>query len=159
MDASEIFEDMRSRLNELQVNTVDRPWEYELDDLIPRVRSAMRYLRAANVYVNSTMSGEGVLSAPVTTIVGVLVSALATMNMIKGDLLGKLRDGELGVIFRTGADLIDTKTSALRLDAGVATLEAEVATLMAIALSSIEQSNIGSEGAYHYGGQEPYADG
>jgi hypothetical protein len=155
MTTAEIIEDIRSRLNEFQVNTVDRPWAYRTEEFTPHMRSAIRQLRALGVVVAPTMDESGVLSDELTDTIGVLVSIIATIRLVRGDLLTKLRDGELGVIFRTGADLIDTKTAATRMENAATELDRDIDTLLAVAMASAEQTTAG-DGAFHYGGQEPY---
>jgi hypothetical protein len=155
MTATELFEDIRARLNELPVNTVSTPWAYRPEELVHHARTAMRYLRASGVVVTPTLDGEGALSAPLSDTIGVLVSLLTSASMVRGNLLKKLGDGELGVVFRTGADLIDTKTAAIRLESAADEMATSTKELMAIALASTEQAE-GSVGAYLYGEREPY---
>ena len=116
----------------------------------------MRAVRAVGIALEPTMSKAGVLSLDLSDTLGTLISAMSASRIVKGDLLMKLRDGELGVIFRTGADLIDTKTIANELRTSTGTMEDEVATLIAVALASSSQSTL-STGAYRYGDQTPYA--
>lgn len=155
MTADEIFEEVRTRLNELQVNTVDRPWTYQLDQLVPHARSAMRGLRAKNIVLRPTMNAEGVLSAEISDTLGVLIAAMTASRVVKGDLLQKLREGELGVVFKTGADSIDTTTAARALQSGADEMDMDVEALIAVALASLDQTENG-DGAYQYGGQLPY---
>ena len=113
MNIDEIFQEIRTPLKEAQENTVDDPWEYIDDDLLIYVQSALRQIRATGLVLESTIQEDGTLDPQPSEAQGVLISLHVADSVLSGDLTKKLRDGELGLMFRSASDVIDTKTAAI----------------------------------------------
>jgi len=112
MDIEQLFEEIRFQLNEALFDTLEEPWTYENLQLERGIRSAMRHLRSLGISFNQTMDANGSLSAPVDEEIGMLISYRVSATLLKGDLLIKLMRGQLGMLYKTGGDVIDTKTAA-----------------------------------------------
>lgn len=112
MTKAELFEEIRALLLEPQVNTVEDPWVYIDEDLEVQVRSALRRIKAIGVTTDAVMASDGTLDPEPTEAVGLLVAYSVVSSLLRGDLMQKLLEGELGVLWRAGGDMLDTKTGA-----------------------------------------------
>lgn len=135
MNETDIFEEIRAILREPQVSSVANPWNYTDADLIPQVRSAIRNLRARGYAAEAEMGADGVFVTEPSETEGMLLCYFVAERLLSGDLLQKLMDGELGVVFKAGADMIDTKTSAMSFSAAGDRFRDEFRTLLAIAMA------------------------
>lgn len=111
MDKAELLEEIRGLLMEPQVETVEEPYHYPDDILIVQIRSAIRHLISLGVPIEVTVSTAGVFSDDLPDTHGLLVAYHVAMRLLRGDMIQKLKDGEMGVSFRAGRDVIDTKSA------------------------------------------------
>lgn len=142
MTAAELFEEIRALLREPQLSTPGDPWEYQDDDLVVQVRSALRHIIAKGVLTDVAMSKDGVLDPAPDEKVGMLLAYQVASALLSGDLTQMLLDGELGISFRSGPDQFDSKRAAITFKeiAGAYTDEAD--RLLTIVLS--DQSGSGA---------------
>lgn len=135
MTKDEIFEEIRDRLTEALLDTVDNPWRYADEELDRAARAALRYLRVIGVTTDAVIDEDGVLDPEPTEAVGMLLAYRVASELLSGDLRKRLLDGEMGLSFRMGADFIDTKTMANSLQASGEECDAKFKQLCAIVLS------------------------
>lgn len=136
MDKASLFEEIRTLLKEAQVNTVSKPWAYTDVDLTLQVRSAIRHLKAIGVpSLTAVMSPTGQLTTEPTDAQGVLIALYVVHNLLEGDLIHKLVEGELGVYWRAGPDIIDTKTAGGEFTKAANRLASRYETLLTIELT------------------------
>lgn len=119
MTITEIFEEVRALIGEPQFDTVAEPYLYKDGELLRKLRSAVRQLSAKGVLWGESSDLEDLVidateATPVfeedpTTLQGVLLSLFVAVELLRGDLIKKLNAGEMGVYFRSGFDIIDTK--------------------------------------------------
>lgn len=138
MDRDELFEEIRSLLLEPQQATVTNPWHYEDADLIPQIRSALRYLRVAGVNVSATMALDGTITGDLTETQGILLSTFVGERLILGDLIQKLADGELGSYFKAGSDVLDNRDAATYFTKVADTYRLDFQAVLSIALSNAD---------------------
>lgn len=140
MTLDEILEEIRTLLREPLAATVETPWTYENEDLIPVIRSAMRHLRSAGVLTAPVLSQTGELETVASERVGLLASFRVSSQLLTGDLTTKLRDGEMGTYWRDGTDILDTREAVKRLEGASGRYESEYRRLLAIELTSATDS-------------------
>jgi hypothetical protein len=138
MTKDEIYEEIRSQLREAQEATVTTPWRYDDKDLVPQIRSALRYLRTVGLPVLAVMDTSGTFETDPTETEGLLIALRVVNRLLTGDLMRKLLDGELGVVFRTGSDLIDTKTASTVFESASSRSGEEFDRLLTIALANTD---------------------
>lgn len=149
MTRAELFEEIRAALLEPQVGTVQFPYTYTDDDLIVQVRSALRRLRTIFSDLTAELSNVGVLDPEPTEEEGLLIALFVIMRLLRGDLQKRLRNGELGVYFRSGPDIIDTKDVARGFTQVASDYAADYETLLTAVISKKQ-----SVGASVFGTQE-----
>lgn len=115
MTKAELFEEIRAILAEALQDTVETPWVYDDPTLERAARSAIRHLKAVGVKSSVEMSSTGVLSPEPTGEVGLLLAYFVVARLLSGDLAKKLNDGELGLNFKAGLDVIDTRDAGKQL--------------------------------------------
>lgn len=154
MTKAEIFEEIRALLREPQAGTVERPWNFTDADIVPQIRSALRHLRTRGLATTGVMDMRGEFTTvPATEREGALIALFVAEKLVSGDLIQKLHDGELGVVFRAGSDMIDTKEAAKSFQKVATTYREEFQILLTIGLTDADG------GTATYGGQEALADG
>lgn len=136
MDKTEIYAEIRALLREPQAATTTNPWTYVDADLAPQVRSALRHLRVKGLTVTGVFDATGNFTTEATETEGMLISLFVAERLIVGDLMQKLNEGELGVIFKAGSDMIDTKQAATSFEKMASRYRTEFQTLLTIALAS-----------------------
>ena len=110
MDKQELHEEIRAILREALIESSLKEWHYRVDELDAQIRSALRYLRTIGVDLGgAVMDTMGVLDPEPEEDVGVLVSYFVAHRLLTGDLIQKLTDGELGIYWKEGLDVIDTR--------------------------------------------------
>lgn len=109
MDKATLYEEIRALLREPQVQSVADPWEYKDQDFVPQVRSAIRHLAARGVLVVAVMDTNGEFTTDPAEKEGLLIALFVADRLLSGDLIQKLKDGELGIYFKSGVDIIDTR--------------------------------------------------
>lgn len=145
MTRAEIEEEIRAILREVQVGTVQNPWTFTSDDFTPQIRSALRQLAVKYATVLISAKPEGVMdtTGAFTTepgdAEGILIAQFVAMRLIKGDLIQKLMDGELGVIFKTGSDYIDTTQASRAFKDAADDLQMEFNAGLTIQLTNLDQ--------------------
>ena len=140
MTKQELFEEVRTLLRDAQVAAVSSPYRYGDEDLTYQIRSALRWARTQGVVTDAAMSTEGELAPEPSEPVGLLLAYRTAANLLQGDLISRLHSGELGMYFRAGDNIIDTKTAAGAFRFAAALFQNEVASLLFQLLS---ENNIG----------------
>lgn len=135
MGLDEVREEIRSLIREPQLNVSANPWEYDNNDLIIQIRSALRRLRLYGI-TTATVDKDGTLTGTLDDVTGLLLASYVAFKLINGDLTQKLLDGELGLVFRAGTDMIDTKTATIHFREVASDYKDEYDALLAIALTS-----------------------
>jgi hypothetical protein len=150
MTKDEVFEEIRAALNEAQVNTVSKPWHYTDVDIVPQVRSALRNMRIIGIPTLADMDPSGDFTTEPTELEGVLIALFVANRLLSGDLMQKLLDGELGVIFKSGPDMMDTKMAAAGFQQSADKFMFRFDVLVAIALSGVSLGDnvFGSQDAF-----------
>lgn len=138
MTVDELYEEIRAQLREAQEGAVAKPWRYGNADIVPQVRSALRHLRVLGVPLAPTMTTAGVLSEELTETQGLLVALRVVQRLLSGDLVQKLLDGELGVVYRSGADYVDTKTASMAFTSLATSVDEEFQRYLMIALANAD---------------------
>lgn len=135
MTKDDLFEDIRALLKQPQAFIIDEPWDYGDEDLIIHVRSALRHLRSRGVTLEVDFSIDGELTGDLTESTGVLVSLYVAAYLLRGDLNNKVLNGSVGVVWRAGMDMLDTKTAAISLVQAAKDYERQYKELLMIVLS------------------------
>ena len=135
MDQETLFEEIRTRLREAQVNCVTDPWRYEDEDLILAVRSAIRHLRSLKVSLALDMDSSGTFDSNPTETQGMLIALKVCSDLLRGDLSKKLSNGELGVSVRSVLDAYSTTEGATGLAKSAGQYQKDFETLLAIVLT------------------------
>lgn len=152
MTKAEWLEEIRVLLHDAQVETVAQPWTYAEPDLLIQIRSALRSLRAKGVLTTAVVDAAGeVTSEPTTDTEALCVAYIVAARLTQKDLVGKLRDGELGVLFKAGSDLIDTKQAARQFESVGSSYAAEAQRLLMLLIAD---ADAGTES--FFGEQSPY---
>lgn len=140
MDKAELIEEIRALLREPQEHLVSQPWTYIETEFYPQIRSAMRHLTAKGVATANigAMATDGSLTSEPSARCGVLIALAVANRLLTGDLMRKLRDGEMGVIFRAGSDFIDTKQAAKGFETAASNYQQDFDTLLAIELANAD---------------------
>lgn len=108
MDRDTLFEEIRTRLREVQEETVTDCWIYQDEDLIMATRSAIRHLRAMKVSLSFDLDLTGSFDTNPTETEGMLIALKVCADLLKGDLTKKFNNGELGVSIKS---LLDSYSS------------------------------------------------
>jgi hypothetical protein len=111
MDKKELYEEIRALLLEPLSEVGADEWKFSEVELVRQVRSAIRRVRIAGIPIAQEMSEEGELSEELTFDVGMLIAYSVVARLLRGYLTQQLLDGELGIMWRAGQDVIDTKTA------------------------------------------------
>lgn len=139
MTKAELIEEVRSLLREAQLDTVSKPWHYTDVDFVPQIRSALRFLRTRGLAVAGVMDKDGTFSVePADEMEGSLIALFVAAKLVSGDLTQKLADGELGVIFKAGSDLIDTRSAAQSFSKTATEFYDQFQSLLTIALTNAD---------------------
>lgn len=112
MQLAEIYDEIRTILSDAQQSVGAVHYRYPDAVLLRQVRSALRYLRVVGPAPLGTVDEEGEVTGEFTESEGLLLAYRASERLLDGDLTQKLYDGELGLYFKTGSDVIDTKSAA-----------------------------------------------
>jgi hypothetical protein len=153
MTKDEIYEEIRTQLREAQESVVTSPWKFGDKDFVPHIRSALRHLRAVGVVTTGVMGTDGEFSADPGEIEGLLIVHLLVGRLLTGELTRKLLDGELGVVFRSGGDMLDTKTATTAFREVATQAKEQYDSLLTVALANADG---GSNSIY--GLQKPYVE-
>lgn len=148
MGQDELYEEIRALLFEAQVDTVDKPWHYHDDELTFQVRSALRYLRAVGVSTDAEVDVDGTFTTSPTETIGTLLAYIVASRLLNGDLIQKLLEGEIGIHFRAGRDVMDTKTAAHAFREKASQYKVEAEALMTIVLTDADG---GAESIFGHG--------
>ena len=137
MTMDEVMEQVRSLLNDPLEVFVDAGITqlYTDEDILDRVPSALRYLRSIGVEIDALLSTDAELDPEPTERQGVLLASRVASDLLRGELTRRLLNGNLGMVFQMGSDLIDTKTAAIQFANASSDIEEEFEALLAIELS------------------------
>lgn len=116
MTMDEVMEQVRSLLNDPLEIFVDSGVTqlYTDQDLLDRVPSSLRYLRSLGVSIDALLTTDAALDPEPTERQGVLLASRMAAGLLRGELTRRLLNGDFGITFRMGNDLIDTKTAAIK---------------------------------------------
>src|SRR5678809_120620 len=116
MTMDEVMEQVRSLLNDPLEVFIDAGVTqlYTDQDILDRVPSALRYLRSVGVLIEAVLSTDAELDPEPTERQGVLLAARVASGLLRGELTRRLMNGNFGMVFQMGTDLIDTKTAAIQ---------------------------------------------
>jgi hypothetical protein len=142
MTRDELFEEIRTLLREPQLDSVSDPWTYSDEDLILQVRSTLRHLKAQGVTTTADMGTDGTMSADLTARHGALVSLHVATKLLRGDMIRKLNSGELGIYFKSGTDVVDTKTVANNFRDVSTKYDGEYEVLLLLSLNDINGAEV-----------------
>jgi hypothetical protein len=155
MTKAELFEEIRTRLSEPQTATVENPYTYDDTELTYHVRSAIRWVQQAKgITTTAAMATNGTLSPEPTDQVGYLLALRVASQLLRSDMISRLTAGDMGVYFRAGDNIIDTKTVATSFKATASVYDAELEHLVAMILSGSDfdtSTALGGTG-YNYEG-------
>lgn len=137
MNKAELFEETRALLREPQVGTVQQPFTYDDADLIPQFRSAFRRLSVIGIVPihQGAMDIDGTLTQEPSDLVGITACLYVAARLLKADLVQKLLNGEMGLVFTSGPDTIDTTTVARQFANKADAYDLEYQGMLTIALS------------------------
>jgi len=137
MNWDELIEHIRDLLLLPQQRISAQPWVYDDEDFIVPIRSAIRHLKGVGAIVMPlTLSKDGILSRELLEDEGLVIAHYVARNMIKGDLTNKLGEGELGLYFRAGPDIIDTRRATDFFEESARSYENEYKKILAVRLSA-----------------------
>lgn len=138
MTMDEVLEQIRSLLNDPldALVSADVSQLYTDQDIFDRTPSALRYLRSIGVSITSEFDiSTQVLDPEPTERQGVLLACRIATGLLRGELTRRLLNGDFGLIFRMGNDLIDTKTAAIQFANVSKAIDDELTVLLIIELS------------------------
>lgn len=114
MTSNEILEVIRQRIGQAVSEIDGDPPIYGDDFLLSYVKTANFNLTVLGVTTGITVSSSSI--TPDATIdIGMLLASGAAALIIGDDLLNRLKNGELGLSFSTGASQISTNQAAINL--------------------------------------------
>lgn len=119
MDASAVLRKMRRMLGEVAYTIGDEVMPVFTDEyLLEYVQDAAEYLEIANIgdRVYSIDLFPPTITPEPSTADGSLLATWAAAKLLSGDLSKKIRDGDLGIRFRTGLNEISTVEASRRVN-------------------------------------------
>jgi hypothetical protein len=135
MTKAELFEEIRVRLREPQVSSEEDPFLYTDDELVIHVRSALRWARVnRTISTDAEMAPDGTLLPEPSEEVGVLVALRVASQLLRSDMINRLNSGQMGIYFRAGDNIVDTKTVATNFKAAAQLYDAELESLVNVLL-------------------------
>jgi hypothetical protein len=143
MTKEELFETIRALLHEPQKDTVEAPYTYGDAELVFQVRSALRLLRVVDLVRDTSpvvMTDKGVLAPEPSEELGLLIAYYVAKELLTGDMLGKLRDGDMGMYFRAGPDVMDTRAAVPAFQTASANLDAKYQALLTIIIAKADSA-------------------
>lgn len=146
MDRDTLFEEIRTRLREVQEQTVTDVWLYQDEDLIMAVRSAIRQLRVIHVALEFDLDLTGAFDTDPTETQGMLLALKVVADLLKGDLTKKLNNGELGVSVKSLLDSYSSTEGAKGFAKAAESYAEEFKTLLTIVLSDNVDTATGTFG-------------
>jgi len=129
---------------------VERPWAYKDMDLVRHIRSLLRYLTVIGIGTSGVMATDGTFTTEPSDREGLLIAYGVASRLLRGDLLQKLQAGEMGVYFKAGADVIDSKQAGKTLESYATSYEEHFEVLLAILLAGEPEG-----GVFAYGESRP----
>ncbi len=138
MTYAEILEHIRVLLQEPLDGFGIPAQSYDDDFLYIQVRSALRHLEAIGVIYEGLLTvTDGIPDFDIdpTTRQGVLISLRVVSSLLRSDITQRVVSGSLGMVFRMGNDLIDTKTAAIQLGNSSSGYMSEYNILLVLELS------------------------
>lgn len=135
MTKVELFEDVRAILMEAQADSVADPWVYDDVELLRQLRSAINHLQAYGLSLDVVIAETGGFTTDPNNFEGVLLSSFVCARLISGDLMQKLNEGELGLYFRAGMDVINTEEGGRQMAKVAKGLEDKFEVLLTMALT------------------------
>ena len=124
----------------------------EIDGENPEILNSflIEYLNTANITLTAFGVETGVtvdtdndsLSSDPEDVIGLLLAFHAASNLIADDLVNRLKNGELGISFKTGASEITTNQAAITLKASARSVHTDYEMLLTAYLSGDPNSVI-----------------
>jgi hypothetical protein len=137
MTKDEVFTHIRSLLREaLDTLGAGVTLLYEDDVLLDQTKAALNYLIAVGVTTDTVVDSSDELTPEPSTRLGVLLALRVVAVLLRGDLTQRLLSGSMGMIFRMGNDLIDTKTAATQFKSIASDYSKEFISILTIELTA-----------------------
>lgn len=137
MNTEDILEIIRERVGQVVQEIGGDPPTYPDEFLIKYVKTAVFHLTVLGIVVGATVDTTNVILVPdsVALPIGMLIGSFASASVISDDILKRLRSGELGLSFNSGATAISTNQAAINLKAAADSLKSWHSLLLTAYLS------------------------
>lgn len=146
MTTDEVLEVVRQRVGQAIGEIGGNAPTYPDDFLIKYVKSANFELLVYGVVTSVTVDVSSVLITPDPTVaIGMLLAFGASADIIGSDLLDRLKNGELGISFTSGASAISTNQAGSYLKQYASGLKSEYDNLLAAYLSGDPNGVLGRD--------------
>lgn len=135
MNGVTILKEIRRRVGDVD-GIIDSANQDSSDEVwFEYVDSAVNFLDANDITTTTyVVSGTSILPEP-STIDGLLVASWSAFRFLSGDLAKKIRNGELGIRFKTGQDEINTSQAAEKIESAASQAEKEFRQLVNMRVS------------------------
>jgi hypothetical protein len=143
VNAQAVLAEMRRRLGEALVTIgADTP-DYPVELLMDYVFGAALYLDAMGISptVYAVVLSPPAITPEPSTIDGLLLATRACADLLAGDTAAKVRNGELGVRFRTGVDELSTVEAARMIKDAGGDLERRFVSIKMLKLSTTDTAS------------------
>jgi hypothetical protein len=135
MNSAAILREIRRRVGDVDgildsanQDSSDEAWFEYID-------GAVNFMSATDITATTyVVSGTSILPEP-TTIDGLLFASWSVWTFLAGDLATKVRNGDLGIRFKTGQDEISTVEAARRIESVATQAEKEWRSLVNMRVS------------------------
>jgi hypothetical protein len=125
MDSVTILKEIRRRVGDVD-GIIDSANQDASDEVwFEYVDSAVNFLDANSITTTTyVVSGTSISPEP-TTLDGLMLASWSVYTYLLGDLARRVRNGELGIKFKTGQDEISTVEAAKKIESAAAQAERE----------------------------------
>ena len=142
MNGVTILREIRRRVGDVD-GIIDSAYKDVSDEFwYEYIDGAVNFLDANEITTATyVVSGTSILPEP-TSIDGLLVASWAVSTFLSADLAKKVRNGDLGVKFKTGQDEISTVEAARRIEGVASEAEKEFRSLVNMRVSDKSDASI-----------------
>lgn len=142
MTTDEVLDVVKEKISQAVLEVGGASPMYPDDFLLKSVKTANFMLTVLGVTTGVTVSTTAITPDP-TIVIGMLLASAAAASLIEGDVLSRLRNGELGLSFSSGATSISTNQAAINLKGSSENLRAWYNLLLTAYLSGDPNSVLG----------------